>query len=625
MERTSFDLSSLNNEVEGIALLRQIFPDEPTEALRQLHRRRTNTVSTRIYRDEQGLGLTLCRENEQIVVDAVYGEAARRAGIQVGDVLVGVGGQSIEPRSLLREVVQFIRSSEDPVVLLWQRRPRYKTVTPSLFDTTLQDEDTLDQSFQPVSSPSTPLETKHAIVEHLLKKGLIQSRDANASRRALSQYHTRAHHLETATSLQWDKHTWIPLVGLRPALCLRILHTFEQDGQPHYAIGVYDVAAGREWHAPVRSRADVRDLQQAVQSLHPSLGGGSRSWFRNETVEHPEVFLRRLASLIYKEDLHPGMAEIAVHLQTFLGCDAWPDRPPQSTRLELKRSLQLFTYRILLLLEDNIETFVETVRMGDPNLHELEELEAKGRDHLKERAVKQLQQVHTFLEFMQDLILEGCREDFRSVALQEEYTDLHDHVRGDSVFWNRLVREAVREQLEIEIYVPLRSIVSRWLVRGWKYEDMEVCSKMKALRTRPPSFFRVPDSLVDSSEWKEVTVAFREGVGKHTLPCNKLSAIVEAASALARLHDKVRSQSGDDHFGADAFLPIFIYCVAQSEIERPFALCVLLKNLCDRINKIGEVGYYLASYEAAVTHIQEIDLCDDAREISFMSVPLDRM
>lgn len=38
---------------------------------------------------------------------------------------------------------------------------------------------------------------------------------------------------------------------------------------------------------------------------------------------------------------------------------------------------------------------------------------------------------------------------------------------------------------------------------------------------------------------------------------------------------------------------------------------VLLQTLCDQSSRIGETGYYLASFEGAVTHIQELDLTLD--------------
>jgi hypothetical protein len=112
----------------------------------------------------------------------------------------------------------------------------------------------------------------------------------------------------------------------------------------------------------------------------------------------------------------------------------------------------------------------------------------------------------------------------------------------------------------------------------------------------------------------------KRGVGMSTLPCVKLRAIVDAAREISHLY---QHEHGEDLVGADDFLPIFIFCVIRADMERPCALCVLLRTLCDRINRIGEIGYFLASFEAAIAHIQEIDLTEDQDEmLSFLSVPL---
>ena len=47
--------------------------------------------------------------------------------------------------------------------------------------------------------------------------------------------------------------------------------------------------------------------------------------------------------------------------------------------------------------------------------------------------------------------------------------------------------------------------------------------------------------------------------------------------------------------------------------ESRFAIAaagILLLNLCDKTHRIGQIGYYLASYEAAIAHIREIDLSE---------------
>lgn len=39
-----------------------------------------------------------------------------------------------------------------------------------------------------------------------------------------------------------------------------------------------------------------------------------------------------------------------------------------------------------------------------------------------------------------------------------------------------------------------------------------------------------------------------------------------------------------------------------------FVTGILLCTLVDEMNSIGEIGYYLASFEAVITHLHEIDL-----------------
>jgi len=76
-------------------------------------------------------------------------------------------------------------------------------------------------------------------------------------------------------------------------------------------------------------------------------------------------------------------------------------------------------------------------------------------------------------------------------------------------------------------------------------------------------------------------------------------------------HTNGNTEKNIKELSADDFLPIFIYCFVQAELLRPSALCVLLRTLCDPLKKIGETGYYLASFESAVSYIHEFDLAEE--------------
>ena len=189
--------------------------------------------------------------------------------------------------------------------------------------------------------------------------------------------------------------------------------------------------------------------------------------------------------------------------------------------------------------------------------------------------------------------------DFTSISQRREYGAIREFMQGDkgNTYLDIIFREAVREQIEIEIYVPLRSIVSRLLVNGWRHDDMEMQFKMQELRKRSQALFRIPPEKQSPSDWRTVSNILQRGVGRSTLPCAKLRAIVRAAKEISCLHGQEhdcqsptndttdnRQNIGDDPtekstFGADDFLPIFIYCVVRADMERPCALCKYLSQI----------------------------------------------
>lgn len=179
-----------------------------------------------------------------------------------------------------------------------------------------------------------------------------------------------------------------------------------------------------------------------------------------------------------------------------------------------------------------------------------------------------------------ELILEGCHDDLTSITQRRDFAAINDFSSIDD-----LLREAVREQVEIEVYVPLRTTISKYLVCAFYNEDVEMKHKMKALENKPQSFFRIHLEHRSRSDWKSVSTILQEGVGRSTLPSVKLRAIVDAAKEVTQLHSEERGCFEEASFfdgpiksktlGADDFLPIFIFCFVQAKLERPCALCKL--------------------------------------------------
>lgn len=93
---------------------------------------------------------------------------------------------------------------------------------------------------------------------------------------------------------------------------------------------------------------------------------------------------------------------------------------------------------------------------------------------------------------------------------RRDFAALVDDV--DNSIRDELLRGAVREQTELEIYVPLRSTISKYLVHAYLHEDIEMKHKMKALADKPQSYFRIPKEHRSRSDWKSVSRILHEGV-----------------------------------------------------------------------------------------------------------------
>ena len=64
----------------------------------------------------------------------------------------------------------------------------------------------------------------------------------------------------------------------------------------------------------------------------------------------------------------------------------------------------------------------------------------------------------------------------------------------------------------------------------------------------------------------------------------------------------------ENHLGADDFLPIFIYVLVNADIPNLSYLQKVLCTLCDPDKRLSETGYYVATFEAAVQHILDLDV-----------------
>ena len=97
-----------------------------------------------------------------------------------------------------------------------------------------------------------------------------------------------------------------------------------------------------------------------------------------------------------------------------------------------------------------------------------------------------------------------------------------------------------------------------------------------------------------------------KSIDDHISPSHQLAAIVIAAKNIFAEYSTVMGDSADP-LGADDLVPIFIYVLAQTELEHALVTKEILWNICHPSTLHGESGYYLTVFESAIAFLEDYD------------------
>ena len=286
---------------------------------------------------------------------------------------------------------------------------------------------------------------------------------------------------------------------------------------------VLDIESGKEWYAPIRYYQDFKDLRSATMQFAESVSQipfPTDRWFneksdsgntREQRCIQLENFIRSLAGFVYSGPLHPNIVEVSIHLQSFLGCDTcigdkdvflslhdqvatinrnfelhdYEQRDDELERLKvnLKRSFQLYVYRIFLLpiFERFVGQFISNAKSRTLSIEQMRILDMQSRTALKDQIQLNTEKIRDFVDQLTDLLCEGCNDDLIAIAKSPNYAVLNDEkkVGNVAVFLDSFIRTSIREQVETQVYVPLRSYISKQLVNGCRHDDMEINFKLQ--------------------------------------------------------------------------------------------------------------------------------------------------
>ena len=241
--------------------------------------------------------------------------------------------------------------------------------------------------------------------------------------------------------------------------------------------------------------------------------------------------------------------------------------------LALRQCVQVAVYQILTLpvFEKILSDFVGTLQT-----------------HPFDSGREMLAMMKAYIDHLQQCLLDGCHEQLRAVVLRRR-----DDLADDEL--QATLSAGVRRQIETDIFVPLMERLHELLGDTIEAEERALQFKVRSARGLPQSFFGIPVDHISPSSWESAVFGLA-AIATHTLPCDKLDALLAAAKEIPALyvreHPHCVSARGvvEKHLGADDFLPIFIYVLVNADIHELAYLNCVLTALCDPDKRLSETG-----------------------------------
>lgn len=214
---------------------------------------------------------------------------------------------------------------------------------------------------------------------------------------------------------------------------------------------------------------------------------------------------------------------------------------------------------------------------------------------------------------------------------EDEYDKFIDNARHAVT---AIVEKEVYIQLEDHVYEALHALTS-------EEKEASLKKKFRCLQDMPQSYFGIASQLVSRNDWESARREFRQ-LDDYALPIDKVRCIVRAAKAIFHTcsnqptdepgspaskrtkspsFTSVEEMAGIVHeseaevkrpkrtrvLTADDFLPIHLFVVVTTNTSKPLITKQLLQIMCtDPHDMLGEIGYYLTNYEAAIRFVKEL-------------------
>ncbi|EQC37080.1 hypothetical protein SDRG_05307 [Saprolegnia diclina VS20] len=419
-------------------------------------------------------------------------------------------------------------------------------------------------------------------------------------------------------------HRWShDFPSIRPGMSVRVVRAERTpDGVAQYVINVVDLHTKVLWVVRKRFR-DLYRFRKEVKALCRASPYGDQLKYlfdipfpgRSVVAKAPEMilrrrlvldtFLRNIASLNPDTPLHVAvLGKLQTELCTleFIRRLGAIDPYEDPTDLELKwLAFDLFrNLNSCCTIEgDTCQRFVHVFRNRVAVVQACVVAIAVDHKKLARDALRDLRRITTQIE---KYVLDTLEPQYRR-TIAAALSDSHTIEAVDDA-----IEEIVHVTVEDAVMVPLQEQI-QYLVQLTIDHALEatVTQTMEhKLFGKSQTFFGIPESLQSDSNWGKACYHLSM-MEERMLPCEKLKELVLSAGEIFRACQEkgfayTESMSA---MNADDFLPIHIYVVVHSGLQRPYFAKEFLGAMIHPSKMLGETGYFLTMFEAALKYVTE--------------------
>uniref|UniRef100_M4BF57 VPS9 domain-containing protein n=1 Tax=Hyaloperonospora arabidopsidis (strain Emoy2) TaxID=559515 RepID=M4BF57_HYAAE len=448
---------------------------------------------------------------------------------------------------------------------------------------------------------------------------------------AATQVSAPAHDLQAAL----DPTTEYVDAHIRYAVVVRVASVESVHGQVLFRLKVSDAETQKRWELlktledMTRFIAHIQHISLVDAPVKRALWGTFRGLrrfrlpktlfsFRGSSLNAQrrvlfDAFLRQTAALVAPVPLGPRRRKAVLSLQEFVDvrrhCDGL-DRRPDTCICRTNDVLASHLVAKLFAASEHqvsraCESFVLalTQRYLDDKHAFLSKFKAKTL--LDTVASKMGEIKHVMLK---DEVLLGQLAVARLERSETDYYEFLDEVKHAVCSF---VQKHVLVALEDHVHEALNTLADC-------DDELALKNKIKTLQTKPQSFFGVPSHIAAESgrDWEDARRELRR-VNEYALPLDKLKCLARAAGAIFQTCGSSRSSSAETmssvssideldmvlrpSMTTDEFISVHLFVLVMSNMSQLLITREFLRVMCDPQDINGELGYYLTTFEVAVS------------------------